>query len=133
MALGAIVEMKALPVTPSGKLDRKALPEPELISAAEWRAPRSPEEEILCTLYGDVLGVERVGVDDDFFELGGHSLLATQLVGRIRTALGLELSIRSIFEAPVVADLAKRLKVARKVNRPILQRRGVMSPVEEVS
>jgi amino acid adenylation domain-containing protein len=124
-----VVELEALPLTSSGKLDRKALPEPEIISTAAWRAPRSPEEAILCGLYAEVLGLERVGIDDNFFELGGHSLLATRLVSRIRTALDLELSMRSVFEFPVVADLAERLKTADKVRIPKLQRRGAVSPV----
>ena len=79
MIPGMVVEMGRLPLTPTGKLDRRALPELEFISKLEYRAPRSSHEEILCRLYGDVLGVERVGVHDDFFALGGHSLLAVNL------------------------------------------------------
>src|SRR5262249_29513557 len=123
MTPGVIVELEALPLTASGKLDRRALPEPELISAAAWRAPRTPEEGILCGLYGKVLGVERVGLDDNFFELGGHSLLATRLVSRIRAALGVELAIRTLFESPTVGELSARLREAGRG-------RGALAPQE---
>ncbi len=89
----------------NGKLDRKALPEP-VFEVRAFRAPRTPVEEIVAGVFAGVLGVSRIGVDDDFFELGGNSLLATQVVSRVGAALGTRVPVRIVFESPNVAALA---------------------------
>jgi amino acid adenylation domain-containing protein len=108
------VPLPALPRTATGKLDRKALPAPEAgpVEGAHV-APRGPLEERIARLWEEVLGVEGVGANSDFFDLGGHSLLAAQVVSRLRDHLGVELPVRSLFETPTVADLARAVLTAR--------------------
>jgi amino acid adenylation domain-containing protein len=107
-----LVPLAALPLTPNGKLDRRALEAPAIerrgltSTAAATRAPRTPIETALVSIWSEVLRLDQVGVEDDFFALGGHSLLAVQIVSRVRARLGIELPVRAIFQAPRLADLA---------------------------
>jgi amino acid adenylation domain-containing protein len=105
----AYVVIESLPLTPNGKVDRRALPAPDtlIFDKQNYLAPRTHVEEALVEIWAKVLGKEQVGINDNFFELGGHSLLATQLVSRIRDAFQIDLSVRNLFEAPTVGQLAR--------------------------
>ncbi len=109
MVPAAVVVMDALPLTVNGKLDKRALPVPEYQDTDRYRAPATHTEEILAGIYARVLGVERVGVDDSFFDRGGDSLSAMRLIAAVNTALDAGLSVRTVFEAPTVAQLAPRI------------------------
>jgi amino acid adenylation domain-containing protein/non-ribosomal peptide synthase protein (TIGR01720 family) len=123
MLPAAFVFLAQLPLTPNGKVDRKALPapseeRPEL--AREYRPPRTQVEQTLVDIWKEILRVERVGTHDNFFELGGHSLLATQVISRIRKAFNSELPLRTLFQAPTVAELAQSIEPAQQPNIPAL-------------
>ncbi|WP_410870786.1 non-ribosomal peptide synthase/polyketide synthase [Nocardia sp. A7] len=120
MVPSAFVVLDALPLTPNGKLDRRALPEP-VFAARSFRAPATGTESVVAGVFGEVLGVERIGADDDFFALGGNSLVATQVVSRLGTALGRTVSLKALFEASTVTALAALLGSAEAVApRPAL-------------
>ena len=118
MVPSAIVPLAGFPMTPSGKLDRNALPAPDRAEAATGRGPRNHNEEVLCRLYADLLGLEEVGIDVDFFDLGGHSLLATRLTGRIRNELDVDVKVTTVFRSPTVAQLAVQIEKQATPNRP---------------
>jgi amino acid adenylation domain-containing protein len=109
MVPAAIVVLDRIPLTTNGKLDRAALPAPAAGPVAVSRAPRTPAERTLTAIFAEVLGLDEVGADDDFFEHGGHSLLATKLMSRVRISLGVALTVRTLFEDPTPAGLARRL------------------------
>ena len=128
MVPGVLVRMEEMPLTANGKVDRKKLP--EVGGRGEggreeeglYVAPRSVEEEILSGIFGEVLGRERVGVEDNFFEIGGHSLLATQVISRVRRLLGVELPLRRLFEWPTVAGLAQQVRWGQVGKAPLIER-----------
>ncbi|NBC46059.1 amino acid adenylation domain-containing protein, partial [Corallococcus exiguus] len=116
MVPSALVVLDAMPLTPNGKVDRKALPAPDVSTEAarEFVAPRTPMEAQVAELYASLLHVPRVGATDSFFELGGHSLLATRLTSRLRTAYQVDLPLQALFESPTVAELAVRIAASAK-------------------
>ncbi|MFF7997564.1 amino acid adenylation domain-containing protein, partial [Streptomyces sp. NPDC007917] len=120
MVPAVVLPLDRMPTTPNGKVDRRALPAPHFASLVTGHAPRTAQEELLCTLFGGILGLNGVGVDDNFFTLGGHSLLATRLLSRLRAELDVDVPLRVLFEAPTVAQLARRLDEHHGAVRPAL-------------
>ena len=109
MVPAVVVVIEASPLTVNGKLDKRALPVPDYQDVDRYRAPGSAVEEILAGIYAQILGVERVGVDDSFFDLGGDSLSAMRLIAAVNTSFDADLGVRTVFEAPTVAQLAPRI------------------------
>jgi acyl carrier protein len=131
MIPGAFVMLEAMPLTPNGKVDRRALPAPEA-SRAEiadaFVAPRTPVEEMVAVVWSDVLGIGQIGINDNFFELGGHSLMATTIVTRLRDALKVDLPLRAIFETPSVRHLAELVEAAQRTGAEL-----ALPPLERIA
>jgi acyl carrier protein len=135
MVPSTFVRLDALPLTPSGKVDRLALPAPDRVRPdlnGTFVAPRTPVEEVLAGIWTQVLGVKQVGIHDDFFELGGHSLLATQVMSRLRNAFHVELPVRSLFEAPTVAGLALTVSQRQAEQAEYEELAHLLAEVEEL-
>ncbi|HYX24784.1 MAG TPA: amino acid adenylation domain-containing protein, partial [Thermoanaerobaculia bacterium] len=131
MVPAAWVTLPELPLTPNGKVDRKALPPPDDGGAAvvtPYVQPRTPVEEILCALWSEVLGVDRVGIHDDFFALGGHSLIATRVAARLNKGLGVDLPVRTLFRATTVEDLSREVESAMRAGSGL-----AMPPLRRIS
>src|SRR5262249_14830560 len=129
MLPGDFVVLEKFPLTPSGKIDRKALPAPERLRAPETSAaPRTMIEQLLANIWAEVLRADKTGIHDDFFELGGHSLLAMQAIARIREALGIDLPVRQLFEQRTIANLARNIDAELKQRGP--EQMPPMVPVE---
>jgi len=123
MVPAAYVRVERWPLTPNGKLDRKALPAPEgeAFAAQEYEAPAGETEQALAEIWAEVLGLERVGRWDDFFELGGHSLLAVQVISRVQQVLEVEIELGQLFTWPVLRDLARELETAARAELPPIE------------
>ncbi|MFC9663384.1 non-ribosomal peptide synthase/polyketide synthase [Nocardia sp. NPDC127606] len=136
MVPSALVVLDALPLNPNGKVDRKALPEPQFAEAA-FRAPVTAVEQLVAQTFTEVIGCASAGLDDDFFALGGNSLMATRLAARLGAALGVHVAVAAVFDAPTVGALAAHLATAdRVIARPPLTKRtgegpAVLSPAQQ--
>ena len=136
MIPSTFVIIDALPLTPSGKIDRLALPEPDMARPEQdvpFTAPRTPVEENLAEIWSDVLGLHEVGVYDDFFDLGGNSLLATQIVSRALTTFQTKVALRSLFQSPTIADMAVILvqNMAKKLESADIEK--ILADLEKLS
>jgi acyl carrier protein len=136
MIPSAFTSVEEFPLTPSGKVNRQALPEPtgaEISHREAFVPPRTPLERELASLFSQVLHIESVGIDDNFFDLGGHSLIATQLISRLNAALHVELPLRVIFERPTIAGLAEMVVMhqLKQVNENLLQ--DVLDEIDSLS
>jgi acyl carrier protein len=128
------VVLDKFPLTPNGKINRKALPQPESNLAEakhDFTPPRSPAEESLAKIWRELLGQDVIGIDDNFFESGGHSLLAMQMMARVRGEFHTEISLRNIFEAPTIVELAAILE--RKQEQPAALALQPLAPAQNIS
>jgi amino acid adenylation domain-containing protein len=133
MVPGAFVRLDSLPLTSSGKVSRRALPDPVAVSASSvYEAPRTPIEQMLAEIWGAVLKLDRVGVEDNLFAIGGHSLIATRIVARIREAFQIDLPLRALYDAPTIARLAVAVVTAQaeKADADLLEQ--LLAEVEEM-
>jgi amino acid adenylation domain-containing protein len=136
MVPSAFVVLDAFPLTPNGKLDRKALPAPDQNRPAldeTFTAPRTPVEELLTQIWSDVLKVDKVSIHDNFFDLGGHSLLATQLVSRVRDAFQMDIPLRTLFEKPTVEELAIAIMHHSRKQISENELSGILNDLESLS
>ena len=137
MVPALVMLLDEMPLTPSGKINRRGLPEPDesaRVVVQEFVAPRTAVEAVVAKVWCEILGVEKVGVNDNFFDLGGHSLLATQVISRLKSSFKNNLPLRSLFESPTVAELAAEIVALEKQPGQaekiagVLQKLGGMTP-----
>jgi aryl carrier-like protein len=135
MVPSAFVALEALPLTPVGKVDRKALPAPEYsaLQEAEYIAPRTPTEKVLADIWCDVLKRKGLSINEDFFELGGNSLLAMQVLSRVRYAFEVDLSWRSLFESPTVEQMNASILRSSETRQQVEKRAEIMLKVATLS
>ena len=113
-----LVELEQFPLTPNGKIDRKALPAPDEQPMGDFNVlPRTPTEELIASVWSQVLGIENIGIQNSFFEQGGHSLLATQIVSRLQELFQIKIPLRELFKHDTVESLAKRVDQLRKEDK----------------
>ncbi|HND19984.1 MAG TPA: amino acid adenylation domain-containing protein, partial [Acidobacteriota bacterium] len=132
----ALVFLSDFPVSPNGKIDRRALPAPERIETANqaaFAAPETATQQALAEVWTQLLGVKQVGINDNFFSLGGHSLLGTQLMSRIRKVFGVEISLRKLFEFPTLAGLAELIDQTQTMTDPATPLQPELPAIERVS
>jgi acyl carrier protein len=109
MVPGPFVALAAIPLTANGKVNRRALPAPDGVDGAEYVEPRTEAERVVAGIWAEVLGVARVGLNDDFFALGGHSLRATRVISHVRKALGTDVPVRALFDAPTLGAFVEQV------------------------
>jgi acyl carrier protein len=129
MVPSVVMVLERLPLNANGKVERQALPAPEAVRGGEYEGPRTAVEELLAGIWEEVLGVERVGINENFFALGGHSLLATKVVSRVRQVLGVEVALRAFFDGSTVEALAQHVE---EIKRSDKERVDIMSEPEKI-